>query len=167
MAGMKSLKKKRRVQIIVVAAVALALSTGLIGYAMRDGINFFRSPSQVRAEPPSANEVFRLGGMVEAGTLVRGQGHEIVFRVTDFCESVEVRYSGILPDLFGENEGTVATGRLVDGVFVATEILAKHDETYMPREVADSLATGGQPTAATGHPECEYHGDYATPGNNT
>ncbi|WP_323036613.1 cytochrome c maturation protein CcmE [Pararhodobacter sp.] len=164
MAGLKSLKKKRRVQIIVVAAVALALSTGLIGYAMRDGINFFRSPSQVLAEPPTANEVFRLGGMVEVGSLQRGQGEEIAFRVTDFCHSVEVTYRGILPDLFGENEGTVATGRLVDGVFQASEILAKHDETYMPREVSNSLDGN---TAETEHPECAYHGAYATSGGDT
>lgn len=168
MAGMKSLKKKRRIQIIVVAAVALALSTGLIGYAMRDGINFFRSPSQVRLEPPAPGEVFRLGGMVAEGSLVRGQGDEITFNVTDFCEIVPVRYRGILPDLFGENEGTVATGRMVDGVFEATEILAKHDETYMPREVADSLGVQGSPNAAANRPECEYHGEtYATGGGNT
>jgi cytochrome c-type biogenesis protein CcmE len=164
MAGMKSLKKKRRVQIIVVAAVALTLSTGLIGYAMRDGINFFRSPSQVASEPPTAAEVFRLGGMVEAGSLQRGQGEEIAFRVTDFCHSVDVTYRGILPDLFGENEGTVATGRLVNGVFEASEILAKHDETYMPREVADSLE-GSEDNAD--NPDCEYHGEYATPGGDT
>ncbi len=162
MAGMKSLKKTRRVQIIAVAVLALALSTGLIGYAMRDGINFFRSPSQVLAEPPGPAEVFRLGGMVEAGTLVRGQGEGITFAVTDFCASVPVSYRGILPDLFGENEGTVATGRLVDGVFVATEILAKHDETYMPREVADAIGGNDAPEAA-GNPDCEYHGEtYAT-----
>jgi len=164
MAGMKSLRKTRRVQIIVVAALALALSTGLIGYAMRDGINFFRSPSQVRAEPPGSTEVFRLGGMVEVGTLQRGQGEAITFRVTDFCESVPVSYTGILPDLFGENEGTVATGRLVEGVFIATEILAKHDETYMPREVADSV--GAPATAEAPRPECEYHGEnYPTQGS--
>jgi len=162
MAGLKNLKKRRRVQIIVVAGLALALSTGLIGYAMRDGINFFRSPSQVLTEPPLENEVFRLGGMVEEGSLQRGQGEEIAFRVTDFCQTVPVVYRGILPDLFGENEGTVATGRLVDGVFEATEILAKHDETYMPREVSESLGE-----ADTGHPECEYHGSYATPGGDT
>lgn len=164
MAGMKSLKKKRRVQIIIVAAVALTLSTGLIGFAMRDGINFFRSPSQVLSEPPTANEVFRLGGMVEVGSLQRGQGEEIAFRVTDFCHSVDVTYRGILPDLFGENEGTVATGRLVNGVFEASEILAKHDETYMPREVSDSLESAGGDSE---HPECEYHGDYATRGGDT
>ena len=89
----------------------------------------------------------------------------MAFRVTDFCAVVEVRFRGILPDLFGENEGTVATGRLVEGVFQATEILAKHDETYMPREVSDSLGTRDQ--ASTDHPECEYHGNYATPAGNT
>jgi cytochrome c-type biogenesis protein CcmE len=136
---MKSLKKKRRIQIILVAAVSLTLSTALIGYAMRDGINFFRSPSQVMADPPPVTEVFRLGGLVEAGSIRRGQGEEVFFRVTDNCTSVEVRFRGILPDLFGENEGTVGTGRWVDGVFEAHEVLAKHDETYMPREVADSL----------------------------
>ena len=161
MPGMKSLKKTRRVQIIAVAALALALSTALIGYAMRDGINFFRSPSQVVAEPPPASEVFRIGGMVEEGSIQRGQGTTVSFRVTDFCEAVEVRFDGILPDLFGENEGTVATGRLVDGVFVASEILAKHDETYMPREVAEAVGVEGSPNAAANlNPECQYHGDY-------
>jgi cytochrome c-type biogenesis protein CcmE len=138
---MKNLRKARRIQILAIAAVALALSTGLIAWAMRDGINFFRSPSQIIAEVPPEAEVFRLGGMVEAGSLVRGVEGRVTFRVTDFCHSVEVVYSGILPDLFAENEGTVATGRLVGGVFQATEILAKHDETYMPREVAALLPT--------------------------
>ena len=81
MAGLKNLKKRRRVQIILIAAVALVLSTSLIIYAFQDGINFFRSPSQVQADPPTPNEVFRLGGMVEVGSLVRGQGEEISFRV--------------------------------------------------------------------------------------
>jgi len=148
---MKSLKKTRRIQIIVTAALALALSTGLIAWAMRDGINFFRSPSQIMALTPPETEVFRLGGMVEAGSLVRGQGGQVTFRVTDFCHAVEVVYQGILPDLFAENEGTVATGRLVGGVFRAHEILAKHDETYMPREVADALA---QPVSAPGGGDC-------------
>jgi len=141
---MKSLKKTRRIQVIVVAAVALTLSTGLIGYAMRDGINFFRSPSEVMASPPPPNEVFRIGGLVEAGSIVRGQSDTVTFRVTDGPASVEVAYRGILPDLFTENEGMVGTGRLVDGVFQATEILAKHDETYMPREVMDALKEQGE-----------------------
>ena len=140
---MKGLKKQRRIQVIAVAAVALALSTALIGYAMRDGINFFRAPVQVVAEPPGPNEVFRIGGLVEEGTLVRGQGETISFRVTDGAASVPVTYAGVLPDLFKEGEGMVGTGRLVNGVFEATEILAKHDETYMPKEVIDALKDQG------------------------
>lgn len=140
---MKGLKKKRRIQVIVVAAVALALSTGLIGYAMRDGINFFRSPSQVIAEPPAPNEVFRIGGLVEEGSLVRGEGSTVTFSVTDGGESVAVAYTGVLPDLFEENQGMVGTGRYMNGVFEASEILAKHDETYMPKEVIDALKEQG------------------------
>ena len=140
---MKSLKKHRRVQIIALAAVALVVSTVLIGYAMRDGINFFRSPSEVMAEPPGPAEVFRIGGLVEEGSLVRGQGETIRFVVTDGGASVPVTFSGILPDLFAENQGMVGTGRYVDGTFEATEILAKHDETYMPKEVVDALKEQG------------------------
>ena len=140
---MKGLKKKRRIQVIVVAFVALALSTGLIGYAMRDGINFFRSPTQVTEEPPAANEVFRIGGLVEEGSLVRGQGETVTFKVTDGGASVPVAFTGVLPDLFEENQGMVGTGRYIDGVFQASEILAKHDETYMPKEVIDALKDQG------------------------
>jgi cytochrome c-type biogenesis protein CcmE len=140
---MKTLKKKRRVQVIAIAAMALIAATALIGYGMRDGINFFRSPSQVVAEPPAPSEVFRIGGLVETGSIVRGQGEEVRFVVTDGGASVPVVYRGILPDLFSENEGMVGTGSYRDGVFVATEILAKHDETYMPREVIDALKEQG------------------------
>jgi cytochrome c-type biogenesis protein CcmE len=127
----------------VLAAVALALSTAIIGYAMRDGISFFRSPSQVAEAPPSPGEVFRIGGLVEEGTLVRGQGETITFRVTDGGASVPVSYTGILPDLFGEGEGMIGTGSYVGGTFLATEILAKHDESYMPKEVVDALKAQG------------------------
>ena len=140
---MKSLKKKRRIQVIAIAAVALLVSTALIGYALRDGINFFRSPSQVVAEPPPPTEVFRIGGLVEEGSLVRGQGEQIRFNVTDGGAAVPVVYTGVLPDLFEENQGMVGTGSYRDGVFVATEILAKHDEDYMPKEVIDSLKEQG------------------------
>ena len=140
---MKSLKKRRRVQVILLAVVALALATGLIGYAMRDGINFFRAPSQIIAEPPEPTEVFRMGGLVEEGTLVRGQGETVQFSVTDGGESVPVVFTGVLPDLFAEKQGMIGTGRYVNGVFEATEILAKHDETYMPKEVMDALKDQG------------------------
>lgn len=140
---MKSLKKKRRIQVVALAAVALVLSTVLIGYAMRDGINFFRSPSQVLAEPPAASEVFRIGGLVEEGSLLRGQGETVRFAVTDGGATVPVHFTGVLPDLFDENQGMVGTGRYVNGVFEATEILAKHDESYMPKEVVDALKEQG------------------------
>lgn len=140
---MKSLKKQRRVQILTLAAFALVVSTALIGYAMRDGINFFRAPSQVMAEPPGADEVFRLGGLVEEGSIERGQGEAVRFRVTDGGASVPVVFTGLLPDLFEENQGMIGKGRYVNGVFEATEILAKHDETYMPKEIVDALKEQG------------------------
>ena len=140
---MKSLKKQRRVQVLVVASLALVISTALIGYAMRDGINFFRAPTQVVEEPPAEGEVFRLGGLVEEGSIVRGQGETVTFRVTDGGATIPVAYKGVLPDLFSENQGMVGTGTMEDGVFVASEILAKHDETYMPKEVMDALKEQG------------------------
>jgi cytochrome c-type biogenesis protein CcmE len=149
---MKSLKKTRRIQIILVAFVALAASTAMIGYAMRDGIAFFRSPAQVLADPPPATEVFRIGGLVEEGSLVRGQGGVVRFNVTDGAAVVPVTYTGILPDLFAEGQGVVGQGRLVDGTFEAIEILAKHDETYMPREVIEALKEQGVYVAPDGAP---------------
>ncbi len=143
MAGLKNLKKTRRIQIIVVAFVALGLATAFIGFAMKDGINYFRSPSQVASDPPTHGEVFRIGGLVEVGSLQRGQGDTISFSVTDTNATVPVSYTGILPDLFAEGAGVVALGQMQDGTFVATEILAKHDETYMPKEVIDALKAQG------------------------
>ncbi|SMH57670.1 cytochrome c-type biogenesis protein CcmE [Maritimibacter sp. HL-12] len=151
MAGMKGLKKQRRIQIVILAFVALGIAAGLIGYAFKDGINYFRDPSQIIAEPPAPNEVFRIGGLVEAGSIERGQSETVRFIVTDGAESVPVVFTGILPDLFSENQGMIGTGTYVDGVFQASEILAKHDETYMPKEVLDSLKEDGlykDPTAA-------------------
>jgi cytochrome c-type biogenesis protein CcmE len=140
---MKGLKKQRRIQIIVLAFVALTIATGLVGYAMRDGINFFRSPTQVAEAPPAPTETFRLGGLVEGGTLTRGQGETVRFSVTDGNASIPVTFTGILPDLFAENQGMIGTGRYVNGTFEATEILAKHDESYMPKEVVDALKEQG------------------------
>ena len=143
MAGMKGLKKTRRVQVILLTLVALVLSTALIGYAMQDGINLFRSPTQVVEEPPAEGEVFRIGGLVEEGSIVRGESETVSFRVTDTNQTIPVTYTGILPDLFTEGQGMVGTGTMVGGTFVATEILAKHDETYMPAEVVDALKEQG------------------------
>ena len=141
--AMTGLKKKRRIQVVALTAVALVLSTVLIGYAMRDGINFFRAPSQIIAEPPSPSEVFRIGGLVSEGSIERGVGEEIRFSVTDGGATIPVTFVGVLPDLFEENQGMVGTGSYVDGVFKASEILAKHDETYMPSEVVDALKAQG------------------------
>jgi len=143
MAGMKGLKKTRRIQIIVVAFLALGLATALIGYAMKDGINFFRSPSQVTSMPPTTGELFRLGGLVEVGSLVRGQGDVITFNITDTKDTIPVSFKGVLPDLFDEGAGVIAMGQMESGTFVASEILAKHDETYMPKEVIDALKAQG------------------------
>jgi cytochrome c-type biogenesis protein CcmE len=141
--GLKGLKKQRRIQVIALAAVALLGATGLVGYAMRDGINFFRSPTQVMEDPPGAGETFRIGGLVVVGSIQRGEGTEVAFAVTDTNATVPVRYTGILPDLFAEGQGMVALGRMDGETFVATEVLAKHDETYMPKEVVDALKEQG------------------------
>lgn len=155
MAGLKGLKKQRRIQVIVIGFVALAVATGLIGYALRDGISFFRSPTQVAEEPPSESEVFRLGGLVADGSIEPDAGVRFFFAVTDGTSTIPVHYVGdnVPPDLFEEGQGTVATGRYVDGVFLATEVLAKHDETYMPAEVIDALKEQGvyvEPDATDG-----------------
>ncbi len=143
MAGLKGLKKQRRIQIIALAVVALAVSTALIGYAMQDGINFFRSPTQVVEDTPGPSETFRIGGLVVDGSLQRGEGATISFAVTDTNQTIPVRYTGVLPDLFGEGEGMVALGRMEGDTFVASEVLAKHDETYMPKEVLEALKEQG------------------------
>lgn len=140
---MKSLKKQRRIQVLIAASVALVLAVGLIGYGFQDGINLYRAPTQVFEEPPSSGEVFRLGGLVENGTLTRGAGETISFVVTDGAHTVPVRFTGVLPDLFEEGQGMIGTGVMEGDTFVASEILAKHDENYMPREVEDSLKEAG------------------------
>ena len=149
---MKSLKKTRRIQVIAAAAVSLALAAGLIGYGLRDGINFFRSPAQVMSEPPAPGEVFRLGGLVEEGSINRGAGETVTFRVTDGAAVIPVSFTGILPDLFDEGQGMIGTGQMQGDTFVATEILAKHDENYMPREVVDALKEQGMYVAPDAEP---------------
>ncbi len=136
------LKKKRRVQLIVIGFVLMAVATALVGYGFKDGIEYFRSPSQVVKSPPPPNETFRIGGLVLEGS-VKKSGHTVDFVVTDGGADVPVSFSGILPDLFKEGTGVVGTGKLVDGTFQAREILAKHDENYMPKEVIDALKEQG------------------------
>ena len=123
--------------------IALGLSAALIGYGLRDGINYFRSPSQVLQDPPEPSEIFRIGGLIEEGSIVRGSGQIIKFIVTDTNARVQVEFNGILPDLFAENQGMIGTGNYINNTFQATEILAKHDEKYMPKEVVDMLKEQG------------------------
>ena len=141
--GLQGLKKKRRIQVIVLTFVAMIVSTGLIGYAMKDGINFYRSPTEVVETPPAAEEVFRIGGLVEVGSIKRGEGTTVSFVVTDTNKSVPVQFTGVLPDLFAEGQGMIALGQMQGGTFMAQEVLAKHDETYMPKEVMESLKEQG------------------------
>lgn len=136
------LRKRRRIQLVIAGAVLLLAATALVGYAMRDGIEFFRSPSQVAQEAPRPGERFRLGGLVAEGSVVR-EGGEVRFSVTDGGATLPVVFAGIPPDLFREGQGVIATGALEGGTFVASEILAKHDENYMPKEVADALKEQG------------------------
>jgi cytochrome c-type biogenesis protein CcmE len=128
----------------IVVGVGIAAALGM--QAFRKNVMFFFDPSQIVAGEAPQGERFRLGGMVEKGSVVKTEGTlDIQFLVTDFKHTVPVKYSGILPDLFREGQGVVAHGRLQNGTFVADEILAKHDEKYMPPEVAKSLKDNPPP----------------------
>jgi cytochrome c-type biogenesis protein CcmE len=127
---------------LVVGLVGLGVAAWLVLNALDSNLSYFYSPSEVVQNKAPQDHVFRLGGLVEAGSLQRGQELTVRFTVTDNAHKVNVAYTGILPDLFQEGQGVIAQGRLgPDGVFVADEVLAKHDENYMPPEVADALAT--------------------------
>jgi cytochrome c-type biogenesis protein CcmE len=138
-------RKQRRFAMIGSAGATLALAAGLVLYALRDSVAFFRSPTEVVLEQKvTPGQRFRLGGLVEAGTVDKGAGERVAFAVTDGKATVKVSYIGILPDLFREGQGVVTEGVLMpDGSFRADTVLAKHDETYMPREVADALKKQG------------------------
>ncbi|WP_111497692.1 cytochrome c maturation protein CcmE [Marinobacter bohaiensis] len=137
--------RKRRLTIVVFLLVGLGVAVGLTTYAFRQNINLFYDPSQIAAGEAPVDVSIRAGGMVEKGSVQRDlDSLRVRFRVTDFQSSVPMEYTGILPDLFGEEQGVVATGRMRnDGVFVADEVLAKHDENYMPPEVARSMKEKG------------------------
>ena len=140
---MKSLKKQRRIQIIALAAVAMTASFAAFYLAAPNALQYFRSPTQVLAERPADTEVFRIGGLVAKGSLVRAEGATVTFRVTDTKTTVPVSFTGVLPDLFNEGQGMIGTGHMQGDTFVATEILAKHDEKYMPKEVIAALKEQG------------------------
>ncbi|WP_019906417.1 cytochrome c maturation protein CcmE [Methylobacterium sp. 77] len=152
-------RKSRRLILIAACGAVLALALGLILSAMSGSIVFFRSPTEVTAQGVAPGTRFRLGGLVKEGSLQRGPDQNIDFAVTDTNATVQVQYRGLLPDLFREGQGIVAEGRLEPGgIFRADTVLAKHDESYMPREVADALKAqgrwqeGGSKGAAAGKP---------------
>jgi cytochrome c-type biogenesis protein CcmE len=141
----RSPKARRRLWIVVVAGPILALAIGLSLYAMRDSVTFFFSPSEATPQKAPAGRVVRLGGLVETGSVRRSQDGEVTFVVTDNLASTRVDYHGDLPDLFREGQGVVAQGSFQpDRSFRATQVLAKHDERYMPREVAERLKAKGE-----------------------
>jgi cytochrome c-type biogenesis protein CcmE len=133
--------RHKRVVFVTFAIVGVGIAAALAVSSMRSNISYFFSPSKVMAKEAPADAVFRLGGLVVKDSLERrDDGLTVRFDVTDNAETVRVSYTGILPDLFGEGQGVVTKGRLGDdGIFYAEEVLAKHDESYMPPEVADSL----------------------------
>ncbi len=136
-------RKRRRLAIAVCGLVALGGATAMVLAAFRDNLVFFYSPTELAARPAIAAGRIRIGGLVENQSLAREDGRRVSFRVTDGQTDVRVSYDGVLPDLFREGQGVVAEGRLKDGVFVASTVLAKHDEKYMPPEVADALKKSG------------------------
>ncbi|MBK6467158.1 MAG: cytochrome c maturation protein CcmE [Rhodobacter sp.] len=142
--GLKGLKKRRRMQVIGLAFLSLAAAVAAIYFFVPStAMNFFRSPTEVVETPPPADEVFRIGGLVEEGSIKRGEGTVVSFSVTDGNRTVPVSYEGVLPDLFGEGQGMIALGQMQGETFVASEVLAKHDETYMPKEVIEALKEQG------------------------
>ncbi len=137
--------RHKRLGFLIVGLAALGLATFFVIQALDSNLSYFFSPTEVAQDQAPSNHVFRLGGMVEEGSVKRGEGVDVLFTVTDHANSIQVLYSGILPDLFSEGQGVIAQGKLdADGVFVADEVLAKHDETYMPPEVAEALEKGRQ-----------------------
>jgi cytochrome c-type biogenesis protein CcmE len=134
-------RRHKRIGIIIAGLAGLGIATYLVGSAFRNNLVFFFSPTQVAAKEAPVNRTFRIGGLVEEGTLKRdGDGLTVRFTVTDTAASIPVVYKGILPDLFKEGRGCVAQGRLGDdGVFRAEEVLAKHDENYMPPEAGEAI----------------------------
>jgi cytochrome c-type biogenesis protein CcmE len=137
-------RKQRRGVLIGTCLAVLGVAVGLVLYAMRDSIVFFYSPSEVADMKIAPGQRFRLGGLVETGSLVHGEGTTVRFVVVDRTKTLPVTYTGVLPDLFREGQGVVAEGTLEpDGLFHADTVLAKHDENYMPPEVAKKLKAQG------------------------
>jgi cytochrome c-type biogenesis protein CcmE len=138
-------RKRRRLITLLAALLALGTATALVLAAFNDNLVFFYSPSDLAEKAVGPERRIRIGGLVETNSVVKQvDGHAVAFRVTDGKSELRVVYDGILPDLFREGQGVVAEGKLRDGVFIASSVLAKHDEKYMPPEVADALKKSGR-----------------------
>jgi len=137
-------RKQKRLSVILGGLAFLAAATGLTFYALGQKASYFYMPADLATATVAPGQRIRLGGLVEKGSIVRGQGGAVAFAVTDGEKSVKVTYTGILPDLFREEQGVITEGAFgSEGVFVADSVLAKHDERYMPKEVADGLKAKG------------------------
>ncbi len=133
--------RKRRLTIVLLILAAAAIAAVLVVVALQNNMNYLLTPSQVQAGDPASRRTFRLGGMVKAGSIQRSNDSlKVTFTVVDAGGVMPVEYTGILPDLFRDNQSVIATGHMDNARFVATEVLAKHDETYMPKELKDAMA---------------------------
>jgi cytochrome c-type biogenesis protein CcmE len=138
------LRKQQRLALVILAVLLVGGAAGLVLAALQDKVAFFVTPTQVAEQDLEAGRHFRLGGLVVAGSIKRDQDGTVRFAITDTAREVTVAYKGLLPDLFRDGQGVVTQGVLrPDGVFEASEVLAKHDENYMPKEVADALKEAG------------------------
>lgn len=162
--------RQQRLVLVGVGILGVGAAAALALTALQSNISYYFTPSQVTAKEAPADRVIRVGGLVAKGSLKRADdGLTVVFDVTDLARTVQVSYTGILPDLFKEGQGTVAKGRLgPDGTFYADEVLAKHDEEYMPPEVADTLKTdhaqGATRAADSAAAQASNQGTAGTPG---
>lgn len=147
-------RRKRRLLIILCIVAGVGVAVGLTVYALRQNINLFYSPSQIAAGEAPQNRTIRVGGLVVPGSVERDPNSlQVSFELTDNAAHIDVTFEGILPDLFREGQGIVARGALSDrGIVQAEEVLAKHDENYMPPEVAESLQQAGMSQAGRPHP---------------
>lgn len=143
--GLAAARRRRRLLILALAGLGVGTAAALTLTAFQDNLVFFHSPSDIAHKPPRPGQMIRIGGLVEEGSVQRPAGSATIsFRVTDGAHTLPVTYRGVLPDLFREGQGVVAQGAMdAHGVFVAREVLARHDETYMPPEVADALKRSG------------------------
>ncbi len=137
-------RKHKRLTFVAIAGVFIAIAAALMLSAFEENIVFFRTPGDIVSGTIEEGHRIRLGGLVAEGSVKPGADGLVYFSITDTVDVVEVQYVGILPDLFREGQGVITEGRLADGVFMADEVLAKHDENYMPPEVSDALKKAGQ-----------------------